>query len=412
MNGEGPTPDALRERARERRRRLEGRLAEAALARYGLRGTSFEPLSQSFVQVFGVASRRGWFVLRLYDLPRPAGEKPGPEAASRTGATLRSEEVLRSQLLWLSALGRQTELSVPEPVALPDGSLLGRISAEELEPRGSRLRRASRRLDAEELQRDLGDAPRMVRNFVLLRWVAGDRKQGEELGPEDMSLAGSYVARLHLHAEGYAIPAGSVFPRWDWERVFGESANLWSEGEAFYSEEDMDAFREASRHVREELLRLGEGRGVFGVIHRDPKLENLVFDGARVGAVDFDLCGLGHYLLDVCTMRDSLRTHHADRLERLWDAFLAGYERERGLPEELPRHLATFEVMRKVSMVNRQLRLLGTENDPRQLRSPEFLSNVASWLKDMRRGWGALPAGFLEVVGELPRFAVEFAAIL
>jgi Ser/Thr protein kinase RdoA (MazF antagonist) len=252
----------------------------------------------------------------------------------------------------------------------------------------------------------------MSRSFVLLRWVPGDRKEGEDLGPEDLALAGSYLARLHLHSEGYAIPEGAAFPRWDWEWVFGERANVWGEGAAFYTDEDMDAFREASRRVREELGLLGEGREVFGVIHRDPKLENLLFEGARVGAVDFDLCGLGHHLLDLCTVRDSLKTHHADRLGPLWEAFLAGYGRERPLPEDLPRHLETFEVMRKVSAVNRQLELLGRGDDPQKPRSPRFLANVASWLKDLSRNWTILPAGLSEKLGELSCFGAELAAVL
>jgi Ser/Thr protein kinase RdoA (MazF antagonist) len=174
----------------------------------------------------------------------------------------------------------------------------------------------------------------------------------------------------------------------------------------------MDAFREAARHVREELGRLGEGREAFGIIHRDPKLENLLFGGSRVGAIDFDLCGLGHYLFDLCTVRDSLKTHHADRLGPLWHAFVAGYERERPLPEGLPRHLETFDVMRKVSAVNRQLRLLGRGNDPQRLRSPRFLANVASWLKAQAREWAMLPVGTSGTLGELPCFGAELATVL
>ena len=320
--------------------------------------------------------------------------------------------MLGSQLSWLSALGRQTELLVPEPAPLPDGSLMGCVFADELKPRGSLLRWTSRRRDAEELERDLGEAPTMSRNFVLLRWVPGDRKEGEELEPEHLSLAGSYVARLHLHSEGYGIPEGAAFPCWNWEWVFGERANLWGEGPAFYPESDMDAFRVAAKYVREELGRLGERRETFGVIHRDPKLENLLFDSARVGAVDFDLCGLGYYLFDLCTVRDSLKTHHADRLGPLWDAFVAGYERERHLPPDLRHHLETFEVMRKVSAVNRQLEILGRGDDPQKPRSPRFLSNVASWLKDLSWRWAMLPVGFSEKLGELSYVSVELAAVL
>ena len=113
MAEEPSNHDARRQRLRRRRRRLEGRLAEAALARYGLRGARIEPLSRRFVQVFEVASRWGRFALRLYDLPQGGGETAGAEAASRTGATLRSADVLGSQLSWLSALGHETELLVP-----------------------------------------------------------------------------------------------------------------------------------------------------------------------------------------------------------------------------------------------------------------------------------------------------------
>ena len=101
--------------------------------------------------------------------------------------------------------------------------------------------------------------------------------------------------------------------------------------------------------------------------------------------MDFDLCGLGYYLFDLWTMRDSLRTRHPDRVEPLWAAYLAGYERERPLPEDLPRYLTTFEAMQKMAMVNRQIKLLSQETAPVGLRSPNFLANMADWFKGLPR---------------------------
>jgi Ser/Thr protein kinase RdoA (MazF antagonist) len=330
------------ERNSQRRVRLEGRLAEAALERYGLVGAALEPLrlGAGFTQVLRVLAGGGErFSLKLYGIP-PLGDVvpvPGSDAGERrTAALLRSPEVLASQLAWLSDLGRETGLPVPEPVPLPDGSLLGRVSTRE------------------------GDAPEMSRNFALLRWVPGVHRLDGDLADREASLVGYYLARLHRHAEERGVPEGSAFPRWDWGWPFGESAPLWGEGGAFYSEGEMEVFEEASRLVREDLERLGYGPETFGVVHRDPKLENLVFEGERLGAIDFDLTGLGHYMLDVRVFRRSLEHRHPDRLGPLWEAFLGGYEGERSLPEDHGRYLRTFAVMQRVAVVNRRLGLLGS----------------------------------------------------
>jgi hypothetical protein len=41
----------------------------------------------------------------------------------------------------------------------------------------------------------------------------------------------------------------------------------------------MEVFGRVARHAGEDLKRLGHGPEAFGLVHRDPKLENLVFGG-------------------------------------------------------------------------------------------------------------------------------------
>jgi Ser/Thr protein kinase RdoA (MazF antagonist) len=397
MDGEPTAPDPRKERALQRRRRLEGRLAEAALERYGLGDAALEPLrlGEGFTQVLRVAAGRGErFALKLYGPPPPEGVGRGPAGAveageRRTSALLRSPEVLASQLTWLSELGRETGLLVSEPVPLPDGSLLGSVSTRDLVPRGSRLRWASRRRDAEELEEDLRGAPGMSRNFCLLRWVPGRHKLGENLAARDASLVGSYHARLHRHAEACGVPEGSAFPRWDWGWPFGPSAPLWDKGPSFYSEGEMEVFGTAARLVRGDLDRLGYGPGVFGIVHRDLKLENLLFEGGRVSAIDFDMGGLGHYMLDARVFRASLEHHHPDRLGPLWEAFLGGYEQERPLPDDHERYLTTFAVMQRVAAVNRRLGLLGSGG------GRGILKKTVPWLEDLSRRWGTHAVAWL-----------------
>lgn len=144
----------------------------------------------------------------------------------------------------------------------------------------------------------------------------------------------------------------------------------------------MKVFGTVARLVRGDLERLGHGPEAFGLVHRDPKLENLVFEGGRVGAIDFDMSGLGHYMLDVRVFRASLERRHPDRFDPLWAAFLRGYEAERPLPEDHGRYLRTFAVMQRVVAVNRRLELLGSGEERRGI-----LKNTVPWLEDLSRRW-------------------------
>jgi Ser/Thr protein kinase RdoA (MazF antagonist) len=346
--GEGDTPGPGVGEAQ-----LSARRAEAALERYGIRNARLRLLRSGFKQVFRVTSPTGEeFALRMYGLPHADVETRSPDVGLRTGATLRSPDALRAQLTWLSALASETDLLVPEPVRTLEGSLVGHVSVEGVP----------------------GE-----RHFTLVRWVSG-RSKKEDLSPADFALAGSFVGRLHRHAARYASAEDAALPRWDWYWPFGDSVPLWSIGEVFYSSEQMAVFEAAARRVREDLEALGEGRDVFGVIHRDLGLDNLVFRDGTVGAIDFDLCGLGHYLLDVAAAIASLRPFHVERLDLMCESFFEGYDRERPLPAGYRRHLRTFDVMRRVAAINRQISLLSAGDDE-ETRGDRFLRNSVTWLR-------------------------------
>lgn len=358
-------------------------VAGAALERYGLRGSRQAPLRLGgFKQVIRVSTpRRGEFVLSLYGLPPAQNGATASDPRAATSTSLRSPVVLRSQMAWLSTLARDTDLLVPEPVPTVDGALVARVGEE--------------------------GTPR-VRHSTLVRWVPGGSGRGEP-SEADLRAAGSFAAGMHARAERYVAPEGAMFPRWDWDWPFGRSAPVWVEGPAFYSEDEMRVLREASRRVRGCLGELGYGGEAFGLVHRDLTLANLVFSGDVAGAVDFDLCGSAHYLLDLAVLRRSLGLLPADRRETLWAALLDAYERERPLPARvhtrLDRYLLAFDVMQKVAAVNRGLVLLGSGGPAAARaakRGPGFLRNSLAWLRTHIGHLAALPysAGALN---ELPR---------
>jgi Ser/Thr protein kinase RdoA (MazF antagonist) len=182
---------------------------------------------------------------------------------------------------------------------------------------------------------------------------------------------------LHRHCEQYGVPEGLVFPYvWDWEWIFGGKTPLRRKGENVYSRRELDIFRATAERVSQDLQELGKDSNVFGIIHRDLHLNNLLFHDGQAYAIDFEVCGWGYYLFDVAVTLSSLEGHGAP----LQAAFLEGYQRERPLPEShFSRYLETFMVMRLVQRVNMVLRW----KDPAQRRwGPRLLSSSVELLEE------------------------------
>jgi Ser/Thr protein kinase RdoA (MazF antagonist) len=292
------------------------RLAAVALEQYELPGLGLRMLGQMPGKLlFRVSSpEKGNFLLRMY-APSPA--RTGVEE-TKPHTVIRSEAGLRSQMLWLLDLRRTMRLPVPEPVATVDGSLVGYVSIE--------------------------DIP-VPRNFVfaLLRWIPGEEKTYSFSLPEVFSL-GSYIARLHRHAEQYTVPEGFVRPRWDWEYLFGASSPLWSVGEILFSEYEMEVLRVKAKRVRQELQQLEETGDAFGIIHRDLHPGNLLSHEGVLYAIDFDHCGWGYYMYDLTISYMSL-ARFRDRREDMGEALFEGYQRERTIPDDYWKYFETFRTM-------------------------------------------------------------------
>lgn len=346
------TDDRSPSSAHAARYRRELRLARVALGLYGLdfspsgaQGFEIVPLKRrNYKSLFLVRSPdRGAFSLHMYRTPIP------PEDSLRSPEYLRSQDgrsleaALRSQLLWMEVLQRETELSVPEPLRTLDGSFTSHVS--------------------------LGDT-RAPRRCVLLRWLPGRSKEGNPR-PADFARIGSCIARMDRQAEAFTAPHDFLRPRWDWGYVFGKAAPFWRRGKTFYSEDEMAVFRAAAERTADDLRALGEGRDVFGVIHNDLLLQNFVFHKKgifsrreTVSVIDFDLCGWGHYLYALARPLKELRLRYGDHAAPLQAALLEGYQRERSLPRDHWSYLETFTSMRTVELVNRVLSWESPSKEP------------------------------------------------
>lgn len=159
------------------------RLAAASLATYDIRPARLVPLAHEENTTFRVETPTGdRYVLRIH---RTAGSPFHPP---------RSADEVRSEMIWITAVRRETGLAVPEPVLAPDGSSLTIVEVEGV------------------------PSPRVC---VLFRWAPG-RFLDVGLTPSHLERLGAFIAQLHRHAVGFSPPPG--FTRWRVEDVSGEVA--------------------------------------------------------------------------------------------------------------------------------------------------------------------------------------------
>ena len=294
------------------------KLADATLQRYSIGKVSLRFLSNTDNTVFRVdqdrnnrqmenpaASKR--FILRII---RPEKHLP--------------EEMIRAELLWLSALRTQSNLIVPEPVPAADGTFVQEVS--------------------------VTGVPQ-PRHCVLFRWIHGRFRNHDLLTSKELERVGSFIATVHRHAETFVLPDKFDRPRLDEEILLGGTSVLRPDvGDRFFSRRDLSVFERGIRELCTQMERIGKGSEVFGMIHGDCQPANFLFHGQNVHFIDFSDCGLGYYLYDCVPTLSYLR--HRPDFQAQWFAFFGGYQKVRSLPADYKAQFETFTVLRTVFLVN------------------------------------------------------------
>jgi Ser/Thr protein kinase RdoA (MazF antagonist) len=283
-------------------RRLQ-RLAEAALRSYDLGVVRLTPLTQTENMTFRVDSRAaGRLVLRIH---RPAAKLPAE---------------IRSELLWLAALRRDTDLVVPDPVATTSGDVLTFAEAEGV------------------------PGPRPC---VLFRWVDG-RFAPRLRSAVAFGRVGAFMARLHRHAEQFAPPPGFTRGRLDQGSLAGIGAAFAACG-LMLSQDDRSTIGALLAQIGANMRALGDGPAVFGLIHADLHQFNYLFHQDQVRAIDFDDCCRAHFLYDIAVALRGAGDWRPTPAMRA--AFLAGYRGVRPLAEEHEAYLGSFLALRQLILL-------------------------------------------------------------
>ena len=252
----------------------------------------------------------GQYLLRVH---RPA----------RHGRNVDSTAAITSELEWLTALRAQTTLDVPVPVRTISGDSTTIESVDGV------------------------DGPRVC---SLLRWMKG-RNHSRSARPVHLDRLGGVLAELHNHADRWRVPDDFVRIRWDHETFFGnrlvygtvDAADAWK----LLPDRLRADFERVADDVGTVMQQLGEGPDVFGLIHADAHLDNVLFDRQHARLIDFDDCGFGYRVYDAAVALWELR--HRDDFPAFREAFVHGYTEHRAMRSDQLEHLDVFIAAHEVA---------------------------------------------------------------
>jgi Ser/Thr protein kinase RdoA (MazF antagonist) len=275
------------------------RLAAAALADYDLPEVRLAPLVHRFNTTFQVTDAGGnRYALRI--------TRPGKSSVAE----------VQSELAWLVALHRDTDLVVPDPVPTRAGALLTVAGAPGV------------------------PEPRIC---ALFRWVPG-RFVRARLQPRHLEQVGRLMARLQNHAQGFQPPPGFTRPRID--DISATRAAVVPLVAGVRPPGDVALVEAALDRVAATLDRLGHGRDTYGLIHSDLHQSNFLFHHGQIHLLDFDDCGYAPFLYDLAVA--TFEVEEYPHFPALRAALLAGYGARRPLPPDPESVLTTLGHLRRI----------------------------------------------------------------
>jgi len=232
-----------------------------------------------------------------------------------------SRPEIESELDWLDALRRAGDVTVPVVRPTRDGARVVSV-----------------------------DQDGVARHVVHFEMVAGTEPDEKTLTPSDFHTLGRITAALHDHSTTWTRPPEFKRFCWDWQHSLGDRPRWgrWEDANGVGQAERrvLDPARDLLAHRLEEY---GTGPEVFGLVHADLRLANLLVDGngadGRITVIDFDDCGFGWYFYDFGT---AVSFFEDDPAVPEWqDAWCAGYRTRRPLAASDEAMLPSFVLLRR-----------------------------------------------------------------
>jgi Ser/Thr protein kinase RdoA (MazF antagonist) len=262
------------------------------------------------------------------------------------------------ELAWLDALARETRFNLAHPIAARDGAFL--------------IRETHPDVDGERI-------------CMLFTWVPGKAAGYYSVDQKLAPMLGEAMATLHVHARGFALPAGAQPLRWNRAFYFEhEPTVVYDASHAhLFTPEDIANIRAAQKRVDAAIAELwARGPGPH-LIHTDLHGGNVHLHDGALWLFDFEDLSLGAPGQDIASALYPARYHSPDYAQ-IVTAFRLGYERVAAWPLLSELELETMIVARVLMFVNYCAN--GYDGDPDMRRSlPNLLKRVAAFVENQPR---------------------------
>jgi Ser/Thr protein kinase RdoA (MazF antagonist) len=255
---------------------------------------------------------------------------------------------VRAEMVWLDALSRDTDLSVPQPLAAKTGELVIQVACAGV------------------------PQPRFC---TVFGWVPGTNL-ADHLTPNDAHKLGELSARLHAHAATFRPPAGFAILRFDKVFPFPEPVILFQdEYRHLFPPERRAVYERAIAWAQQAIDRLRACGEPMRVIHGDLHQWNVRVYRGILSPLDFEDLMWGWPVQDIATTLYYLLDLD---FQGLCAAFRQGYTRHSPWPERYPGEIDAFIAARGVGLVNF---ILQDPNPDWQAQVPGFVEKIEGRLR-------------------------------
>ncbi len=249
----------------------------------------------------------------------------------------RTLDQTRSELYFVEALHRKLDptVSIPRPVPTIDADFVVEIPDEK-------------------------DGLDGRRHCDLMTWVDGrEVAPGQGFGPSAAYTIGAALAHVHNVSDDFVPPPNFVLPKWDTTMFSADSPYRPPGGpDDLLTGADRALFYEIADRTTDVFAYLSRERHTAGIIHGDYILGNCLIRRRgrswHASVLDFDDCGWGYYLYDLCPVLGNMAGYPGSiagnpRFGLLRQSYLAGYRSVRELPTEWEAHIPLLMAARNAN---------------------------------------------------------------